>query len=145
MSKTEPSLIRLARESGGDRSLEPLNLEERVRSLRKSRGWTLEQAAKQAGLARSTLSKIENGQMSPTYDALKKLAVGLDRGLWQGQRAGVDAGFDRAAPDPLDQPCNLCAARCRIGSKPRVLPLFGAANPIPVAPLERGGTRFAPI
>jgi transcriptional regulator with XRE-family HTH domain len=39
--------------------------------------WTLEQAASQAGLARSTLSKIENGQMSPTYDALKKLAVGL--------------------------------------------------------------------
>ena len=36
------------------------------------------QAAKHAGLARSTLSKIENGQMSPTYDALKKLAVGLE-------------------------------------------------------------------
>ncbi|WP_297342015.1 XRE family transcriptional regulator, partial [Pseudophaeobacter sp.] len=39
--------------------------------------WTLEHAANQAGLARSTLSKIENGQMSPTYEALKKLAVGL--------------------------------------------------------------------
>jgi transcriptional regulator with XRE-family HTH domain len=38
----------------------------------------LEQAASQAGLARSTLSKIENGQMSPTYEALKKLAVGLE-------------------------------------------------------------------
>lgn len=49
-----------------------------VRELRKSRGWTLEQAAGQAGLARSTLSKIENGQMSPTYEALKKLAVGLE-------------------------------------------------------------------
>lgn len=78
MSKTEPSLIRLARESGGDRSPEPLNLAERVRSLRKSRGWTLEQAANQAGLARSTLSKIENGQMSPTWEALKKLATGLE-------------------------------------------------------------------
>jgi len=49
-----------------------------VRELRKARNWTLEQAANQAGLARSTLSKIENGQMSPTYDALKKLAVGLE-------------------------------------------------------------------
>lgn len=78
MSKTEPSLIRLARESGCDRSPEPLNLAERVRSLRKSRGWTLEQAANQAGLARSTLSKIENGQMSPTWEALKKLATGLE-------------------------------------------------------------------
>lgn len=75
----EPSLIRLARESGEDApDPQPLNLGERVRELRKSRGWTLEQAASQAGLARSTLSKIENGQMSPTYDALKKLAVGLE-------------------------------------------------------------------
>jgi transcriptional regulator with XRE-family HTH domain len=74
----EPHLIRLAREGAG--ALEPpqpLNLGERVRELRRARDWTLEQAARQAGLARSTLSKIENGQMSPTYDALKKLAVGL--------------------------------------------------------------------
>ena len=49
-----------------------------MRELRKAQGWTLEQAARQAGLARSTLSKIENGQMSPTYEALKKLAVGLE-------------------------------------------------------------------
>jgi transcriptional regulator with XRE-family HTH domain len=48
-----------------------------VRGLRTAHGWTLEQAASQAGLARSTLSKIENGQMSPTYEALKKLATGL--------------------------------------------------------------------
>lgn len=34
--------------------------------------------AKQAGLARSTLSKIEDSQMSPTYDFLKKLAVGFE-------------------------------------------------------------------
>ena len=75
----EPSLIRLARESGEEAGdPQPLNLGERVRELRKSRGWTLEQAATQAGLARSTLSKIENGQMSPTYEALKKLAVGLE-------------------------------------------------------------------
>lgn len=72
------SLIRLARENGEEESAQPLNLAERVRELRKSRGWTLEQAASQAGLARSTLSKIENGQMSPTYEALKKLAVGLE-------------------------------------------------------------------
>lgn len=72
-----PSLIRIARESGADAPVEPLNLGQRVRDLRKARGWTLEQAAVQAGLARSTLSKIENGQMSPTYEALKKLAEGL--------------------------------------------------------------------
>ncbi|HEX9856932.1 MAG TPA: XRE family transcriptional regulator [Paracoccaceae bacterium] len=78
MSKADPtSIIRIARESGTEVSVEPLNLGVRVRELRKARGWTLEQAATQAGLARSTLSKIENGQMSPTYEALKKLAEGL--------------------------------------------------------------------
>ena len=78
MSTRDPkSLIRIARESGEETSGEPLDLGQRVRELRKARNWTLEQAATQAGLARSTLSKIENGQMSPTYEALKKLATGL--------------------------------------------------------------------
>lgn len=72
------SLIEIARAGGGDDAVVPLDLGARVRQLRKARDWTLEQAAGQAGLARSTLSKIENGQMSPTYDALKKLAVGLE-------------------------------------------------------------------
>ena len=78
MSTQDPkSLIRIARDSGEDTELEPVDLGARVRELRKARNWTLEQAATEAGLARSTLSKIENGQMSPTYDALKKLATGL--------------------------------------------------------------------
>ena len=78
MSKSDPkSLIEIARADQSSASVEPLNLGERVRELRKARSWTLEQAASEAGLARSTLSKIENGQMSPTYDALKKLALGL--------------------------------------------------------------------
>ena len=79
MTKSDPkSLIKIARENGEEDLAEPLELGSRVRELRKARNWTLEQAAQQAGLARSTLSKIENGQMSPTYDALKKLAVGLE-------------------------------------------------------------------
>ena len=79
MESNDPkTLIQIARASGTEEAVEPLDLGERVRALRKARSWTLEQAAKQAGLARSTLSKIENGQMSPTYEALKKLAVGLE-------------------------------------------------------------------
>jgi len=78
MSGHDPkTLIRIARESGATEIAKPVDLGARVRDLRKAQGWTLEQAARQAGLARSTLSKIENGQMSPTYEALKKLAVGL--------------------------------------------------------------------
>ena len=77
MAQDPQSLIRLARETGETDQPEPLDLGLRVRELRKARSWTLEQAARQAGLARSTLSKIENGQMSPTWDALRKLATGL--------------------------------------------------------------------
>ena len=53
---TTPSLIRIARESGESDTAPPVDLGVRVRELRKARGWTLEQAAGQAGLARSTLS-----------------------------------------------------------------------------------------
>ena len=74
----QTSIVQIARENGETDNALPLDLGLRVRELRKARSWTLEQAAKHAGLARSTLSKIENGQMSPTYDALKKLAVGLE-------------------------------------------------------------------
>ena len=79
MTKGDPkTLIRIARDTGTEEHAAPLDLGARVRELRKAQNWTLEQAARRAGLARSTLSKIENGQMSPTYDALKKLAVGLE-------------------------------------------------------------------
>lgn len=74
----EPAILTLGRGDDEPSVVEPLNLAQRVRSLRKERNWTLEQAARRAGLARSTLSKIENGQMSPTYEALKKLAEGLN-------------------------------------------------------------------
>lgn len=101
------TLISIARESGAAAPVEPLNLGQRVRDLRKERGWTLHQAAGQAGLARSTLSKIENGQMSPTYDALRKLAVGLGISVPQlftppskaqvtGRRAVTKAGEGQA-------------------------------------------------
>ncbi|NBD28938.1 MAG: helix-turn-helix domain-containing protein [Alphaproteobacteria bacterium] len=72
------SLISIARETGETAFAKPVDLGARVREVRKAQGWTLERAARQAGMARSTLSKIENGLMSPTYDALKKLAVGLE-------------------------------------------------------------------
>ena len=77
MSSDPKRMIKLARESGDAAPPAPLDLGARVRDLRRAKGWTLEQAAAQGGLARSTLSKIENGQMSPTFEALKKLALGL--------------------------------------------------------------------
>lgn len=60
-----------------------------LRDMRKSARLTLIDLAERSGLAASTLSKIENGQMSPTYDSLLALAHGLDvdiADLVSGQR-----------------------------------------------------------
>ena len=54
-----------------------------LRRLRRARGWTLEEAARHTGLSRSSLSKVEKGQMSPTYDALLKLARGFELDVTQ--------------------------------------------------------------
>lgn len=47
----------------------------RLRRFRQDLGWTLEQASRVTGVGRSTLSKIENGQMSPTFDLLRRLTM----------------------------------------------------------------------
>lgn len=73
----EPTVLSIARDRQERETPAPLDLGERLRALRKERNWTLEQAAQKVGLARSTLSKIENGQMSPTFEAVRKLASGL--------------------------------------------------------------------
>lgn len=75
-SRDAAALLRLAR-AGAAEPARAVDLGARVRQLRQARDWTLEEAAKRAGLARSTLSKIENAQMSPTFDAVQKLARGL--------------------------------------------------------------------
>ncbi|CAM3822109.1 HTH-type transcriptional regulator SinR [Vibrio aerogenes CECT 7868] len=71
-----PSLL-LAQESQ-DKNIEPLELGQRIKDLRLKLGLTLEEASQKTGLARSTLSKIENEQISPTFQAMQKLAHGLD-------------------------------------------------------------------
>ena len=45
-----------------------------VRAFRRQQGLTVADLAAATGLSIGMLSKIENGQMSPTYDALIKLA-----------------------------------------------------------------------
>jgi transcriptional regulator with XRE-family HTH domain len=52
-------------------------LGERLRSIRNGLGMTLADAARITGTGASTLSKIELGQMSPTYDMLQKIVRGL--------------------------------------------------------------------
>jgi len=55
----------------------PIKLGQRLKEIRKALGLTLEEASQKTGLARSTLSKIENEQISPTFQAMQKLTTGL--------------------------------------------------------------------
>jgi transcriptional regulator with XRE-family HTH domain len=49
----------------------------RIRRWREMRGWNQQDLADRAGFARSTLSKIENGLLSPTFEILLKIARGF--------------------------------------------------------------------
>lgn len=66
---------------------------EHVRALRHAGGLSQAELAQRAGLAPSSVSKIENGQMSPTYDVLLRLARGLEIDLSDllGQRSPAAA------------------------------------------------------
>ncbi len=71
-----PSMIETEK-AGSESNVSPLQLGKRVREIRLSHNLTLEEASQLTGLARSTLSKIENEQISPTFSAVQKLAAGL--------------------------------------------------------------------
>ena len=65
------------RQAEGNSVFQPLKLGEKVRSIRQSHSWTLDEASNRTGLAKSTLSKIENELVSPSFDVVQKLAAGL--------------------------------------------------------------------
>lgn len=48
-----------------------------LRAFRRKQGWTLAEVSRRTGLPVSTLSRIETDQISPTYDQLSKLSLGL--------------------------------------------------------------------
>lgn len=52
-------------------------LARKTRDLRKAAGLTLQQLSARSGISQSALSKIENGQLSPTYEKILALAKGL--------------------------------------------------------------------
>lgn len=70
-------LLKVNRAQLSEAKVNPLKLGERVKQLRLSQNLTLEEASKLTGLARSTLSKIENEQVSPTFTVVNKLVAGL--------------------------------------------------------------------
>lgn len=50
-------------------------LAERLRALRTRRGWTLDRLAAESGISRATLSRLENGAVSPTANTLGRLCA----------------------------------------------------------------------
>ena len=70
----------------------------RVRAARLANKLTLDTASRACGVSRSTLSKIENGLVSPTFDVLQKIVIGLeiDLGDLFGSALKVSAGGRRA-------------------------------------------------
>jgi len=51
----------------------------RLAELRTERGWSLEDLAARSGLSRSTLSRVERGEISPTATQLGKLCTVYER------------------------------------------------------------------
>jgi transcriptional regulator with XRE-family HTH domain len=74
------------------------DLGRRVKAARLQQNLTLEAASRLCGVSRSTLSKVENGLMSPTFDVLQKIVHGLkiDLGELFGSALKANAGGRRA-------------------------------------------------
>ena len=73
----QPTVIRTSAGPESGHGPTPIDLGARVRELRAERGWSLDETAARTGLSRSSLFKIEKAQMSPTFDALLRLAKGF--------------------------------------------------------------------
>lgn len=69
-----------------------IKLGPRLKQIRQGRGWTLEQTAQRSGVARSTLSKIENDTMSPTFEIIQKIARGLGVDIVEFFDMGIHTG-----------------------------------------------------
>ncbi|CAG9248371.1 XRE family transcriptional regulator [Paraburkholderia unamae] len=74
------------------------DLGRRVRAARVAQDLTLDTASRLCGVSRSTLSKVENGLMSPTFDVLQKIVGGLRIDLAElfGTTPKLNAGGRRA-------------------------------------------------
>jgi transcriptional regulator with XRE-family HTH domain len=63
-----------------------------VRALRRRANLTLQELSSRCGLAVSTISKVENGQLSPTYETILRLADGLQVDVSELFNTGPSAG-----------------------------------------------------
>lgn len=74
----------------------------RLRALRQERGWSLEALASRSGISRTTLSRLENAEVSATAAALGRLAAA--HGLTLSRlMAQVEEGFAAHVPHAAQQ------------------------------------------
>lgn len=74
-----------------------------LRKLRQQHKWSLATVAERTGLATSTLSRVENNQLSLTYEKLLQLCRGLDidlSELFEGVKATPPANLGRRSITP---------------------------------------------
>lgn len=86
------------------------DLGQRMKTLRQDCGLTLEGAALRTGLALSTIHKIENGRVSPSYENLVRVARGYGVGI--ERLLSAEAGSDTAKT-------RMTVTRAGTGSKER--------------------------
>ena len=62
------------------RNIESLDnrIASRLKGLRKERGWSLDELARRCGVSRATLSRLENGEISPTTTVLGQLCAAYE-------------------------------------------------------------------
>ena len=79
-----------------DDSIE-LRIAQRIRSLRNERQWPLEELATRSGVSRASLSRIENGEVSPTAAVLCKVCAAFGLTLSR-LMVLVEEGFQPLVP-----------------------------------------------
>lgn len=79
---------------------------DRVRALRKERGWTLDQLADASGLSKGFLSQTENGKTQPTGPVLLRVAKALGASVDYLLRGG-EAEVPVAETRPVEVPPEL--------------------------------------
>lgn len=111
-------------------------LAQRLKQLRVEQGWSLDQLAKASQVSRATLSRLENGEVSPTTAVLGKLcaAYGLamsrllrmveddfpplvrraQQSVWTDPQPGV--GFVRRSVSPPSRTLAGEALECELGA-----------------------------
>lgn len=101
---------------------------ERLRALRKERGWRLEDLSERVGISRSYLSRIESGEREPSIAALFAVAAAYDvpfHSLFEPEQESEERVVTRGD-----------AARIQRGNGLLYAPLSGADRTLGMRPLR---------